>query len=185
MFPGIEWDFVEFPDNKEVLDLIDKKGSGILSIVTDQSRAPRTTDKTFVEAMYKQCEKHPRFINSALHKGKGQFIISHYAGNVMYDSSGFIEKNKDETPRGASALLESSTKDFVQLLGKIASGGDAPGANTSGRSKKRPTLGSQFSAQLTDLRKRIDITKPHYIRCLKPNQSLQPNDFENAMIGKS
>jgi myosin-5 len=84
----------------------------------------------------------------------------------------------------ASALLESSTKDFVQLLGKISSGNDSaakPGARSS---KKRPTLGSQFSSQLTDLRNRIDQTKPHYIRCLKPNQSLQPDDFECAMIGK-
>jgi myosin-5 len=49
--------------------------------------------------MYKKCENHPRFISSALHKGKGEFIIDHYAGLVMYDSSGFLEKNKDETPR--------------------------------------------------------------------------------------
>lgn len=182
---GIEWDVVDFPDNEEVLDLIDKKRTGILSILTDQSRAPRTTDKSFVEAIYKQHgENHPRFINSALVKGKGHFIIAHYAGSVMYDSSGFIEKNKDETPPGVSLLLELSTKDFVKLLGKIASGGDTPAANTSGRSKKKSTLGSQFSAQLADLKKRIEKTKPHYIRCLKPNQSLEPSHFETSMIGK-
>eukprot|EP00980_Cylindrotheca_fusiformis_P017602 scaffold5517_cov135-Cylindrotheca_fusiformis.AAC.32 len=129
---GIEWEFIEFPDNREVLDLIDNSTTGILSILADQSRAPRTTDKTFVESLYKKCEKHPHFMGSALHKGKGQFIIAHYAGLVLYDSSGFVEKNRDKTPH---------------------------------------------------LRNRIDQTNPHYIRCLKPNQSLQPNDLDCAVIG--
>ena len=177
---GIAWDFIEFPDNHEVLELIDKKAVGILPILTDQCRAPRTNDSTFLEAIYKQCGKHERFINSALHKGKGQFIISHYAGAVAYDSENFLEKNKDETPRGASQLLESSSKSFVQLLGKITMGD--PNASQGKSSKKRPTLGSQFSKQLTELRSRIDLTKPHYIRCLKPNQSLLPDDFEPAMV---
>ena len=164
------------------MELIDKKGTGILPLLTDQCRAPRTTDQTFVAALYKQCEKHERFVNSALHKGKSQFIINHYAGLVMYDAANFLEKNKDETPRGASALLESSTKEFVQLLGEITTGASAAPTPSKGRSKKRPTVGSQFSSQLTDLRRRIDNTKPHYIRCLKPNQSLKPDDFEAAMV---
>ena len=84
---------------------------------------------------------------------------------------------------GASALLQSSTKDFVQLLGEISSGGDQASKSTIFSSKKRPTLGSQFSSQLSNLLRRIGQTKPHYIRCLKPNQSLKPNDFECAMIG--
>ena len=132
--------------------------------------------------MYKTHENHERFVNSALHKGKGQFIVNHYAGLVMYDATGFLEKNKDETPRGISALLESSTKEFVQLLGEITTGAAAAAAPTKGRAKKRPTVGSQFSSQLTELRRRIDNTKPHYIRCLKPNQSLKPDDFEAAMV---
>lgn len=85
----------------------------------------------------------------------------------------------------ASILLESSSKDFVQLLGKISARNDSDFASAGARSsQKRPTLGSQFSSQLTGLLYRIDQTKPHYIRCLKPNQSLQPDDFDCGMIGK-
>lgn len=155
----------------------------MLSILTDQCRQPRTTDSTFLDTLYQICGKHDRFIVSALHKGKGQFIIAHYAGAVAYDSANFLQKNKDETPRGASALLESSSKPFVQLLGKITLGTDALSPSSQSRpSNKRKTVGSQFSMQLTELRQRIDKTKPHYIRCLKPNQSLRPDDFENAMV---
>lgn len=107
-----------------MLDLIDRKAGGILSILTDQSRAPRTTDKTFVEALYKTCQKHPRFVGSALHKGKGQFIISHYAGLVLYDSSGFLDKNKDKTP---GEFQEPS------VLGLLSTDDCAPQMTFSGR----------------------------------------------------
>ena len=43
----IQWSFIAFPDNQEALDLIWKKGYGILNILDDQCRAPGTTDKTF------------------------------------------------------------------------------------------------------------------------------------------
>ena len=179
---GIAWDFIEFPDNKDVIDLIEKKGTGLLSLLTDTCRTPRGTDKMYVDAIYKRCDKNDRFPGKPLHKGKGQFIINHYAGAVLYDSEGFVEKNKDETPRGASTLLESSSKGFVQLLGKITRGDEGEAPASGARSKKRPTVGSQFSSQLTDLRKRIDQTAPHYVRCLKPNQSLKPSEFEHSII---
>lgn len=43
---GIQWSFISFPDNQDALDLICKKGYGILNILDDQCRAPGTTDKT-------------------------------------------------------------------------------------------------------------------------------------------
>jgi myosin heavy subunit len=180
------WDFIKFPDNIDVIDLIDKSHVGILSILTEQCRTPHGTDKTFIDAIYKQCGKSERFLGRPLHQGKMQFIVSHYAGPVLYDGKDFVEKNKEEVPRGASALLESSNKGFVRLLGKITMGSmDAgPTSATNGRTKakKRPTVASQFSSQLTDLRNRIEKTNPHYVRCLKPNQSLKPNEFDSAMI---
>ena len=44
------------------------------------------------------------------------------------------------------------------------------------------SLSAKFSEQLKDLRKRIDLTDPHYIRCLKPNDELLPNDFDPKNI---
>ncbi len=49
---GINWSFIPFPDNQDVLDLIWKKGYGILNILDDQCRAPGTTDKTFASEYY-------------------------------------------------------------------------------------------------------------------------------------
>lgn len=44
------------------------------------------------------------------------------------------------------------------------------------------SVGAQFSAQLAQLRSRIDATVPHYIRCLKPNDELVPDSFDPRMI---
>ena len=44
------------------------------------------------------------------------------------------------------------------------------------------SVGSQFSAQLAQLRSRIDTTAPHYIRCLKPNDDSAPTNFDPKMI---
>jgi myosin heavy subunit len=44
------------------------------------------------------------------------------------------------------------------------------------------SVGSQFSAQLSQLRSRIDTTAPHYIRCLKPNDMSAPDNFDPKMI---
>jgi myosin-5 len=181
---GITWEFIEFPDNQDVLDLIDQKRSGILSVLTDQCLAPRGNDNLFADTVYKTCGELNRFTANDLQRGHKQFTILHYAGHVTYDTEGFVEKNKDEIPRGASRLLQSSKKEFVQLLGTIVADPIAASDSltSSGRAKKRPTVASQIKTQLDELRGRIDLTIPHYIRCLKPNQSLQPNEFDKGVI---
>lgn len=44
------------------------------------------------------------------------------------------------------------------------------------------SLGKQFSDSLRVLRTRIDATMPHYIRCLKPNDELEPDNFDPKNI---
>ena len=51
-----------------------------------------------------------------------------------------------------------------------------------GGMQKKTTAGGQFTKQLRKLRDRIDNTKPHYIRCLKPNLELVPNNDNAIMI---
>lgn len=44
------------------------------------------------------------------------------------------------------------------------------------------SLGKQFSDSLKILRTRIDATMPHYVRCLKPNDGLEPDHFDPKNI---
>ena len=110
-------------------------------------------------------------------------ISSFLSGLVEYDTDGFVEKNKDELPREATDLLLSSSREFVKDLASIISSAAAPEAKSARAGpKKSVTVGGHFSKQLTELRAKIDLTSPHYVRCLKPNGLLVPDHFDPLMI---
>lgn len=196
---GIEWSFIEFPENQDVLDLIDKRGSGILNILDDQCRAPGTTDRSFAADVYSKCKGQPRFSVSRRQTALLQFEVHHYAGPVEYTTDGFVEKNRDELPKESIELLKSSSNQLVQQLADIIEHCPAlPGANNEDCSSLTPyklhradssvvtrsTVGGQFRRQLRDLRTKIDLTSPHYIRCLKPNDHLVPEHFDPAIVAE-
>jgi len=125
--------------------------------------------------------------------------IFHYAGVVEYDTEDFVEKNRDEVPREATELLQSSGNDFGKLLGEIISMGVVPtspatkdhcissgfsvcGVTSRSAPRQALTVGNQFSQQLTDLRQKIDSTCPHCVRCLKPNNLLIPDHCDPVII---
>ena len=166
---GIQWEFIDFPDNQDVIDLVDQKRIGILSILTDQCRAPRGTDGSFCDAMYKTCGAMPRFEATNLQRGQKQFAIVHYAGPVTYETNGFVEKNKDEIPRGASKLLKSSSKDFIQLLGMMMD--DSAGASVGTGTRilrvpvqpKRNDLRLQVNSRRNSMNFAPVLTRPCHI----------------------
>merc|ERR1712238_518982 len=129
--------------------------------------------------MGEKCLSEQTFSANTRQMAQGLFDVIHYAGPVEYDTSGFIEKNKDELPREAIDLLASSENNFLQNLTIIMK--NRPSKQNS---LKTVSVGGQFSSQLSRLRERIDGTSPHYIRCLKPNDKLQPNNFDSAVIAE-
>lgn len=193
-YEGIEWSNIEFPDNQEALDLIEAKRLGIFSVLDEQCRLPRRTDQTFAKSVYDTCESNAYFSASRMQQSNGRFTVLHYAGEVEYDSDSFILKNKDELPKSAFDLLASSTFPLISELACIlqdnepsppVSSGDRGHApmKRSSSTLARTTVSGQFASQLKGLRSRIELTEPHYIRCLKPNDRLVANYFDESLIG--
>jgi len=191
---NIAWSFISFPDNQDVLDLIEKKHTGIFSILDEQCKLAKCTDQSFANVTYEKCRDHPRFIADRTQKAAGSFSINHYAGPVEYSSASFLEKNKDELPKEATDFLFSSSITLLTKLGSILSknksAGNKPTRNGGSSQRMQRSLGSlasasvgnQFAVQLRELRQRIDKTAPHYIRCLKPNDELTPDNFVPSII---
>ena len=176
------------------MDLIEKKHTGIFSILDEQCKLAKCTDQSFALCTYEKCGNHPRFLADRSQKAAGLFAINHYAGPVEYNSTSFLEKNKDELPKEATDFLLSSSIPLLAKLGSILSEnksamnkssrnvGSSQKVQRSSSSLASASVGNQFAVQLRELRQRVDKTNPHYIRCLKPNDELTPDNFVATII---
>jgi len=182
----IKWNFIDFSENQDVLDLIENRGTGIFGILDDMCRTGGTTDRVFADTLYKKCESSACFSADKKQFATLKFTILHYAGPVEYAAEGFVEKNRDELPNKSTEFLRKSDNVFVQELAEIIEGSvNVSGGSGGDRSRKSlTTVGGHFRDQLKDLRTKVEKTSPHYIRCLKPNDLLVPNRFETPIVAE-
>ncbi|KXZ52496.1 MYO1A protein [Gonium pectorale] len=184
----IDWSYIEFVDNQDVLDLIEGK-MGVLDLLDEVCRFVDAKGKDFAEKLYNagNCKESRRF--SKPKTSMTQFIIDHYAGPVKYDTANFIDKNKDFVVPEHQALLGGSAQPFMAALftepdsaADVGPAGAAPGRRGAAKGVKFNSVGSQFKKQLAELMVQLHAMEPHYIRCIKPNESAQPGVFENKNV---
>ncbi|KAE8720964.1 Myosin-5 [Hibiscus syriacus] len=169
----INWSYIEFVDNQDVLDLIEKKPGGIVALLDEACMFPKSTHETFANKLYQTFKNHKRFIKPKL--SRTDFIIAHYAGDVLYQSEQFLDKNKDYVVPEHQDLLSASKCSFVAGL-------FPPLPEETSKSSKFSSIGSRFKLQLQSLMDTLNSTEPHYIRCVKPNNQLKPAIFENVNV---
>ena len=165
--------------------MIEHRSTGILAMLDDECKLPKASDDKFAARLYKSLEKHGRFSATTAQRRDMQFCIRHYAGPVVYNTASFIEKNKDELPREAAALLGSSQLPFLShvyaaAVAATAAAEEGGGKKVPGGPKAAHSVGAQFKEQLSLLMKSIQITTPHYIRCLKPNDQNVSDKFDRV-----
>ncbi|KAK2993355.1 hypothetical protein RJ640_007622, partial [Escallonia rubra] len=169
----IDWSYIEFIDNQDILDLIEKKPGGIIALLDEACMFPRSTHDTFAQKLYQTFKDHKRFSKPKL--SQTDFTICHYAGDVTYQTEFFLDKNKDYVVAEHQALLNASKCSFVSGLFPLL-------AEESSKTSKFSSIGSRFKQQLQSLLETLSSTEPHYIRCVKPNNLLKPAIFENQNV---
>ncbi|XP_021662313.2 myosin-12 [Hevea brasiliensis] len=169
----INWSYVEFVDNQDVLDLIEKKPGGIIALLDEACMFPKSTHETFAQKMYQTYKGHRRFSKPKL--ARTDFTINHYAGDVTYQADQFLDKNKDYVVAEHQALLNASKCPFVANL-------FPPLPEETSKQSKFSSIGIRFKQQLQALMETLNTTEPHYIRCVKPNTLLRPGIFENFNV---
>ncbi|KAK7284191.1 hypothetical protein RJT34_18932 [Clitoria ternatea] len=169
----IDWSYIEFVDNQDILDLIEKKPGGIIALLDEACMFPRSTHETFAQKLYQTFKNHKRFSKPKL--ARSDFTVCHYAGDVTYQTELFLDKNKDYVVAEHQALLYASKCPFV-------SGLFPPSPEESSKQSKFSSIGSRFKQQLQALLETLSATEPHYIRCVKPNNILKPAIFENKNV---
>ncbi|KAG2311288.1 hypothetical protein Bca4012_025720 [Brassica carinata] len=169
----INWSYIEFVDNKDVLELIEKKPGGVIALLDEACMFPKSTHETFAQKLYQTFKNSKRFTKPKL--SRTSFAISHYAGEVTYQADLFLDKNKDYVVAEHQDLLIASSCTFVAgLFPRLAE-------ETSSKTKFS-SIGSRFKLQLQSLMETLNSTEPHYIRCVKPNNVLKPAIFENLNV---
>ncbi|XP_011883426.1 PREDICTED: myosin heavy chain, muscle isoform X26 [Vollenhovia emeryi] len=190
---GIEWAFIDFGmDLVACIDLIEKP-MGILSILEEESMFPKATDKTFEEKLNNNhLGKSPNYLKPKPPKPGQQaahFAIGHYAGNVPYNITGWLEKNKDplndtvvdQFKKSTNKLLVEIFADHPGQSGDAGGGGGGKG----GRGKKGggfSTVSSSYKEQLNNLMTTLRATQPHFVRCIIPNELKQPGVIDSHLV---
>jgi myosin-5 len=199
---GVEWSFIQFPDNADILELLENRRTGIFALCDEQVRFPKATDLTLVSKIYEHCSTHPRFSAGPTERANHVFVVKHFAGPVAYSSHCFLEKNHDVVRSDMADILKTSSCSFINGLFsflRVDDNGPAPAASGSAKpgerrgsaaggarrasmSGKISTLSGEFRVQLEDLMQKINGTAPHYVRCLKPNTSNVGDVFEPQLV---
>ncbi|RVE55153.1 hypothetical protein evm_000051 [Chilo suppressalis] len=178
---GIVWEPVEYFNNIIICDLIEARHKGIIAILDDECLRPGdATDASFLEKLTQGLDGHPHFkshrkADSRTQKimGRDEFCLIHYAGEVTYNVSTFLEKNNDLLFRDIQSLMATSGNAVVQDCFK----------DYNLRSKKRPeTAITQFKNSLNELIKILSSKEPSYIRCIKPNDNKAPMQFDDKLV---
>ncbi|KAL5224325.1 hypothetical protein ABZP36_010964 [Zizania latifolia] len=179
---GIDWAKVEFEDNQNCLNLFEKKPLGLLSLLDEESTFPNATDLTFANKLKQHLNNNSCFRGE---RGKA-FAIRHYAGEVAYDTSGFLEKNRDLLHMDSIQLLAKCKSLLPQIFAsKMLSQSDnlvpIPYRSTAADSQKL-SVAMKFKGQLFQLMQRLENTTPHFIRCIKPNNLQLPAIYEQGLV---
>ncbi|XP_018368054.1 PREDICTED: myosin heavy chain, muscle isoform X22 [Trachymyrmex cornetzi] len=190
---GIDWVFIDFGmDLLACIELIEKP-MGILSILEEESMFPKATDKTFEEKLNNNhLGKSPNYLKPKPPKPGQQaahFAIGHYAGNVPYNITGWLEKNKDPlNDTVVDQFKKSSNKLLVEIFADHpGQSGDAGGGGggKGGRGKKGggfSTVSSSYKEQLNNLMTTLRATQPHFVRCIIPNELKQPGVIDSHLV---
>ncbi|WOH07497.1 hypothetical protein DCAR_0726927 [Daucus carota subsp. sativus] len=180
---GIDWAKVDFEDNQDCLNLFEKKPLGLLSLLDEESTFPNGTDLSFANKLKQHLNSNSCF------KGEREnaFTVCHYAGEVMYDTTGFLEKNRDLLHSDSIQLLSSCVCHLPQAFASnLRTQSEKPVVGplykSGGADSQKLSVVSKFKGQLFQLMQRLENTTPHFIRCIKPNNFQSPGLYEQGLV---
>ncbi|XP_034041871.1 unconventional myosin-XVI isoform X2 [Thalassophryne amazonica] len=229
-----------------LLDFFLQKPQGLLSVVDEESQSLRSAEHTLYKRLSAQLESNPTpGISLTTKDGNGNpppkdqgpaFTVSHYAGQISYDLTGSLIRNKDSLPQNLLFTLKSSESVLLQQLfqSKLTQTGSlVPAAqgrvglrgpkaalllrrmslaspsnaaivlqqprrypDLSKMMKKKGassflqrlercgpiTVGVQLRNLLSEMISKLQSSAPHYVECVRPNASRQPDSFDSFHV---
>lgn len=161
--------------------MIETKNQGIIDLLDELCRFKNSTPQDLATKIYgnQVLKDNNRLIKQKI-QGKTNIYIDHYAGKVEYDVVNFLVKNQDFTiPEHRELLGYTSSSKFLRLL---FGDSDSDSNLSKGTGKQFMSLGARFRMQLNDLMSILERMEPYYVRCIKPNDTLKPQEFDTPKV---
>ncbi|ORY76454.1 hypothetical protein LY90DRAFT_400402, partial [Neocallimastix californiae] len=164
---GIEWENVDYFNNKDICNLIEN---------VKCRRPGEKSDLAFLDKLNTNLMNNNYYdsrVKTRTNKemDMNMFKIKHFAGDVIYTVNGFIEKNNDLLYNDVSYMMNTSSNPFIREMFP----------QNMDNLKTPETISTQFKNSMNQLIKNLTSKTPHYIRCIKPNNNKEPGVFDDNL----
>jgi myosin heavy subunit len=171
---GIDVADIISPDNTKCIQMLTGQG-GVIPLLDECCAIDKSTDFTFLDKVDNAHSKNAFYGKNKT--SRDTFFVRHYAGDVTYTITSWIEKNKDTLRDQMKLLIRRSTDKIIAQSLPLPIPKDL-------QKGKAPTVGGFFALQLRSLMEKINATNPHWIRCVKPHPAKKALHFDGVMTMK-
>ncbi|SPJ08884.1 myosin B [Plasmodium sp. DRC-Itaito] len=169
---GIIIDSVKYTNNESIIDLLRGKTS-IISILEDNCLAPGKKDESIVSVYTNKFSKNEHY--SICKKDiTASFVIKHTVSDVTYSISNFISKNKDILSPNILKLLKVSNNKLIHNLYDDAEVTDSLG--------RKNLITYKYLENLKKICSYLKSTNIYFIKCIKPNETKEKNNFNPKKV---
>ncbi|EDS45532.1 myosin IB heavy chain [Culex quinquefasciatus] len=191
---------VDYVDNVPCIDLISSLRTGLLSML-DAECSVRGTAETYVSKIKVQHRNSARLEQRTLEPYDPRiFAIRHFAGRVEYDTTDFLDTNRDVVPDDLVSVFYKHTCNFgfaTHLFGtelkalyaqenvpRGLSFRIAPTSHTDLLNGDEPvsTLTQDFHTRLDNLLRTLVHARPHFVRCIRSNTAEKAGVFDRGTV---
>ena len=183
---GIQADAISYVDNQQLLTMFDVPKGGMWMLLAEESSVPGGSDKNFTTKVFDTHGKKPKkgepdaLISTAKGVSRADgFELKHFAGPVVYSTTGWLDKNKDPLSADLTIMMQGAKNPTLAKL-------FAPEPPSAGGKKIKS---SQFKSVIDTFRKQLgsmcdtlEASRLHFVRCIKPNDRKKPNAWEEEVV---
>nr|AAQ88311.1 myosin B [Gregarina polymorpha] len=172
---GVSTAELVFTDNKEVIETLIGKRDSVFAVLEDSCINKGGNDASFYSLL---CQTLGT--TRAFRKPQGGdrdliFTVGHTIADINYCAQNFVSKNSDLLKAELTEVAQDSSSSIVaEMFAGIPV--------ERGKLAKGQLIASQFLKQLDEMMGIILSTEPHFIRCVKPNETKKPLDWDAQKV---
>ncbi|KAL8270345.1 hypothetical protein Esti_005732 [Eimeria stiedai] len=171
---GISIEELVWTDNAQIMETLCAPRDSVFAIIEDTCLGLRATDEALCGMIVRKLGSSGIVLPSRKDQ-RMKFVVRHTIADIEYSCDGFLEKNQDFLKKELVDVLQASSNRTMSELFKGV-------VVEAGKIGKGSLIASQCLRSLSSMIGIIRETEPHFIRCLKPNETKRPLDWDAPKV---